>query len=859
MSKSDDRFNSLKSFLTDIPRLGVIQELIQIPQPQPNLLHHDLLKINKLTDEIYGLLLNFQQALEVYINKSDDDGLEWYYDGKSDVIDLIEDTESIDGLISEILTVIDSSESSIDPQDLSGLLSKLETTSDLQLDVKKSLILLKRKVDISINYKEINETIIKSLKDEILLCIECFHKILESKLSSPNRLLPKFDLAQITAKMKINDLSSHSNTNFSTKSLRLPTFNDFDESLYNDYLMLESRIKPLKVSLEFLPLKINEFNHLCSKISPQTANNIQITYNELMDNWNYLQLELENLKSESLDKRWNEIFKYLINEITYKCKTLREELRSKNSSNDGDLDASDAMDIIGPAYKLCSNSITMINKAFTEGTITDSSLVPLFNEKLLPEWDLLNNTLMNASPLPSSSHRLSKSVDKLSSNDHSLDENGLRTLQTVKRRSSMFNSGKKNSPSSDPLGTIDENDDKLERKSFSSRRSILIDLPQKSQLNTVSSRSSSTPSELVSPSALGIDLGVSVDQVSSKSTPFSIEQKDKVRDFLANEKNGNPNSEQNQFLEMKRKNLKQSLMRLNGGVDIDDDEDDEATLVHATPKLSYDLESSFSDSRMSRSTLARNLYSIQELFNYLMKNSRHKPTKLPLIRDDYTSLGLPVIKKCYIDSSRPSRIPSISPNHPVFQSPQRKPSKDITGRVDYSPTKNTPIEVKSQRTLKPPLFAMKRNSLLKKPMNDSTNTTRNTKNSTLNQKQSSLEVRNNAKTSPNSVDSNARSSISLSRLSGVSLSGMNTPNLSYSHNMKNSPEAKQRMSLLSNISPSASLISSSLSYRSSSPTRQLSPIRSTSPERPNSSIGSRFDEVHLIQPLKKTTTKSAWR
>ena len=51
---------------------------------------------------------------------------------------------------------------------------------------------------------------------------------------------------------------------FSFKSMRLPTFSDLDEKLYNDYLELESKIDPLRTSLSIVPLRIDDFNTMCA-------------------------------------------------------------------------------------------------------------------------------------------------------------------------------------------------------------------------------------------------------------------------------------------------------------------------------------------------------------------------------------------------------------------------------------------------------------------------------------------------------------------------------------------------------------------------------------------------------------------
>ena len=44
---------------------------------------------------------------------------------------------------------------------------------------------------------------------------------------------------------------------------------------------------------------------------------------------------------------------------------------------------------------MCSNSITLIQKAFKENIITDPELVTIFNHDLVPKWEELNNIITN--------------------------------------------------------------------------------------------------------------------------------------------------------------------------------------------------------------------------------------------------------------------------------------------------------------------------------------------------------------------------------------------------------------------------------------------------------------------------------
>lgn len=740
--------------LIRIPRFCSFQDQISVPDSS-SLSRHDLFKINKLIDDIYDHLTTLQLTFTSQLRNTDKHHLLWLCNGKRLIMELIHDSESIDSLISQLLVAAES----LPPAKLDAVLTKVESTSDLLLNVKRDYIVLKRKIDIAINYQEINDNIIGSLRQEIESCADEFRQLLQARLSSPKRHLPKFNLESITARMKINDLTNPSTPSFSlsTRSLRLPTFNDADEELYNAYLSLESRILPLKVSMDFLPMKIEEFKHASASVFPLAVEEVERAFNLLVETWTYLQHELDKLRHDSVESRWVEIFTYLILEISFKCDEL---IMTLNSTRD--------IDLVGPTYKLCSNTITLIRKAFSESTVADAALAGEFNNHLLSKWQSLNDLLLST-----------PKTEMMTPRSSTLDESGLRSFHTSKR-GSLLRSVKLSSPH-EPLDSISENSPSRPLRSITN-----------------------------SPS-LGLDLGVSVDQT---KVPFSIEQKNKVRDFFPD-----------RHMELKRKNIKHSLMKLNG-MDVEEDDDDEKTLVHATPKLPYEFDSQFLDG--SRFTLCNSLDRVQTRNSDIERLDVHKvfaklmelngmPTKLPLIKPNYVALGYKVIKKAV---SHDSRIPTISPNHPVFQSPVKLPQKA------------------PQPGLEPPLFALKRRSLLGPT------------------KLAFPPIEEVPKVPGVRRDSDAkvrRDSEVFGRLSGISLS--KTPQLTYvprspMRSFSDSGLPGRRRVLLLNLSPSQLLTSPRSDHLVSS-------IRSSSPERPDSSLGNRFDEIHLLPVTNRT--KKPWR
>ena len=85
---------------------------------------------------------------------------------------------------------------------------------------------------------------------------------------------------------------------------------------------------------------------------------------------------------------------------------------------------------------MCSNSITLIQKAFKENIITDPELVTIFNHDLVPKWEELNNIITNNGNQSRTEKRILMYGGTGSVSGSTVESNGLRSFQTGSRSSS---------------------------------------------------------------------------------------------------------------------------------------------------------------------------------------------------------------------------------------------------------------------------------------------------------------------------------------------------------------------------------------------------------------------------------------
>lgn len=166
-------------------------------------------------------------------------------------------------------------------------------------------------------------------------------------------------------------------------------------------------------------------------------------------------------------------------------------------------------------------------------------------------------------------------------------------------------------------------------------------------------------------SGLGLDLGL---DVKSSQVPYSVQKQDRVRDFLGMDE---------QVLPLRRsKNILEEFKLLSVADspydDADHDEDDDETLVNSKTPQSLIEESEPRHSKVTGLGPSEMDLGSPFVMQYgwpLLEERSLVPSRIPVICPNYHLMKVAEIVK----TSGPTKIPSISPLHPVFlHSPERE-------------------------------------------------------------------------------------------------------------------------------------------------------------------------------------------
>jgi len=336
---------------------------------------HDSFKLDKILDDVESYLSELNLSLQ-QINR---DGTEWYTTGRGLVIKVLDVIKNIDDFLSKVLLL---------PLVLGDgvITAKLKRVSQILLDCKLALLTIKKKIDIVAHYKEIRGLIIDGLNEEVRECNDMF--TLSKITGLPHELPKNITLEQITAKMKLGEMSQ-SNT-FAVRTVALPMFSESEQNSNTRFEMIERRLDPIQVAMDFLEQRVQGFNSMCGTVFPGAIIELNRDYDQLRKLWEQLLTEFVTLKKQSVDARWHSLFLFLVEDILKKSLAMIAEV--KKDHLEGSFLISDEL---GSTFKTCSNAITLIHKAFMENVIYDKELTRKYNDTLLPRWGELNVLLSN--------------------------------------------------------------------------------------------------------------------------------------------------------------------------------------------------------------------------------------------------------------------------------------------------------------------------------------------------------------------------------------------------------------------------------------------------------------------------------
>ncbi|QFZ27997.1 hypothetical protein EJF18_40019 [Clavispora lusitaniae] len=624
-----------------------------------------------------------------------------------------------------------------------------------------------------------------------------------------------------------------------------PAFSPAEQHLYACLARVRARLAPLGVSMELVAQRVRAVAHDAASFFPGAAASLSARQTRLSARWSGLEARAAQLDLSLVVQRWENVCLHVAEDVGRRCAEIGALL------DDGEKEPAAAL------YRLCAAAVALVQAAHAAGAVRSETVAPAFNAMLVP-WRAVSARVSRAPLRPfrvasaaAPGFARAPSVSRVASASPGVGNpeaaKSGKSGQSGLGSSGLGSSGGRSegsalSPSvASPLPGLDLGLDVDPSPSVpisvKTDRIVDLDIVPGPLLNLQPRETEDVDGALLESSGALLKSGGALLEsggallepgfLIQKSSRKKRNQRSGMDISALEEKNGSEkrtsdgNEAAGMNISMKVKiqgtihetdktdmYVNKSRSRfdhfdINNSDNVDSSENPDSSDYPDNPDNSDS--SDYPDkSHKPYIPVTHSFHSHETTPKHLPS---YLPSRIPLIVSNYTSLGLPVIKKKY--THLPTRIASISPSHPVFISPER--------REIHTPKQTPESRSDSPRLRSPVVFNM----------------SHLTKHSA--ERSSSLQK---------SADQ-------------MSLRGLRTPDLSTGRSSKLTQSAENP------VVKSAERLYSPGTYAKSprlKPSQLKSPgitLPSTSPERPETSIGSRFDDINLPRSVKEA--RKAWR
>ncbi|KAG5357055.1 hypothetical protein CJU90_2414 [Yarrowia sp. C11] len=154
-------------------------------------------------------------------------------------------------------------------------------------------------MEVAIEYTELCEQVIGHIDEEISQCMSTVFEIKEKRLES-----------SFTGQISASQLDHVSKEVY-------PWLTRHDRSIKETFCQLnDTKIKPLTVSLGFIPERVTQFSSRCQPIFPTFSSLVKMNWSNLEQQWHNLQEEFASVEEELSTKKWSSILQLAIDQIS---------------------------------------------------------------------------------------------------------------------------------------------------------------------------------------------------------------------------------------------------------------------------------------------------------------------------------------------------------------------------------------------------------------------------------------------------------------------------------------------------------------------------------------------------------------
>ncbi|EPS44255.1 hypothetical protein H072_1783 [Dactylellina haptotyla CBS 200.50] len=254
--------------------------------------------IDKL-DSAYAQMQRWMQTAKTVLQGMDaSDDVEWAAEGKKSLPDVESAMKRFEGLVKVYVDSIESIQDrsdigTVEPDSLTSVIEQMDVTVKQWKDIQELLSGVKAQVETAMEWTELWNSIMNDIQAELDACINCVFECEEKRYRVHAQENVDIDkLASIiegeTPKNKVS-----------------PEREDMSSAL----LGLFARMQPLRASLDFLPMRLQQFQYRADEVFPTACEDLEMRREQLEKKWKNLEKDADVLKKELGEDKWVAIFR----------------------------------------------------------------------------------------------------------------------------------------------------------------------------------------------------------------------------------------------------------------------------------------------------------------------------------------------------------------------------------------------------------------------------------------------------------------------------------------------------------------------------------------------------------------------
>lgn len=275
----------------------------------------------KTVDKVVDTLKDGRVALAPF--RADDD-IEWVYEAREGVQSVKTHLEDASGMMAHLMDLLESHPHRDDKRQW-DVVGKIEQAIKEWCDVLPLVDSLRNQAAVSVEWKELNDAIFTDLVEELETCDILVFKITQA--------LARIDAATNRSNENELDINNHIDVDLVStamaesplgNNIRLLSLSNSDREMNQDFIELQTRLDPLRASLNVLPERITQYKVRASEF-PSSFSALRSKLVKVNKRFKQVEAKAKEIE-EQLQGRWSGAFAAILHQCNEDFEQVKQNL-----------------------------------------------------------------------------------------------------------------------------------------------------------------------------------------------------------------------------------------------------------------------------------------------------------------------------------------------------------------------------------------------------------------------------------------------------------------------------------------------------------------------------------------------------